>query len=136
MSTPDLHDRISQRAYHIWEQEGRPEGRQDAHWLQAESECLGALGSENKTANGHKARSSRANGTRVKKSVAADDLMQIKGLGKTIAGKLNDMGVTSLAQVAGWTAEDVKDINEKLALKGRIERGDWISQAKVLLGGH
>ena len=27
-----------ERAYAIWEQEGRPEGRSLAHWLQAETE--------------------------------------------------------------------------------------------------
>jgi hypothetical protein len=25
-------------AYYIWEKEGRPEGRREAHWLQAESQ--------------------------------------------------------------------------------------------------
>lgn len=28
-------DWISQRAYALWEAEGRPQGRGDAHWLQA-----------------------------------------------------------------------------------------------------
>ncbi|MGH6915286.1 MAG: DUF2934 domain-containing protein [Geminicoccales bacterium] len=31
-------ERIRQRAYEIWEREGRPEGRQQAHWEQAERE--------------------------------------------------------------------------------------------------
>ena len=32
-----MHDEhhIRQRAYEIWEQEGRPDGRQDEHWAQA-----------------------------------------------------------------------------------------------------
>jgi len=30
--------KISQRAYEIWEQEGRPEGRDMDHWLKAEAE--------------------------------------------------------------------------------------------------
>lgn len=29
-------ERIRQRAYGIWEREGRPEGRQDEHWFDAE----------------------------------------------------------------------------------------------------
>lgn len=33
-----LHDRIQQRAYQLWEAEGRPSGRGDAHWQQAERE--------------------------------------------------------------------------------------------------
>lgn len=29
-------------AYHIWEREGRPQGREHIHWLMAEAEILGA----------------------------------------------------------------------------------------------
>jgi hypothetical protein len=32
------HEDISQRAREIWEREGRPEGRDMQHWLQAEAE--------------------------------------------------------------------------------------------------
>jgi len=32
--------RIRQRANEIWESEGRPEGRHDDHWLQAEREIM------------------------------------------------------------------------------------------------
>jgi hypothetical protein len=32
------HDQISQKAREIWEREGRPEGRDKEHWLQAEAE--------------------------------------------------------------------------------------------------
>jgi hypothetical protein len=32
------HEEISQRARQIWEREGRPEGRDMEHWLQAEAE--------------------------------------------------------------------------------------------------
>ena len=31
---------ILERAYAIWEMEGRPEGRSLAHWLQAEQEAM------------------------------------------------------------------------------------------------
>jgi len=31
-------DEISRRAYQIWEEEGRPEGRHDEHWQRAERE--------------------------------------------------------------------------------------------------
>jgi hypothetical protein len=33
--SPDL-ERIRARAYHIWEQEGRPHGRDEQHWQEAE----------------------------------------------------------------------------------------------------
>ena len=31
----DMHDRIRQRAYRLWVEEGCPEGRQDIHWERA-----------------------------------------------------------------------------------------------------
>ena len=31
-------DRIRQRAYELWEREGRPEGREHAHWAEAARE--------------------------------------------------------------------------------------------------
>jgi len=35
---------IRERAYAIWEQEGRPEGREWDHWLRAASEVAGRNG--------------------------------------------------------------------------------------------
>lgn len=35
-------DAISRRAYELWEQEGRPEGRHLEHWLRAEQDLSGA----------------------------------------------------------------------------------------------
>lgn len=35
------HEEISKRAREIWEREGRPEGRDMEHWLQAEKELRG-----------------------------------------------------------------------------------------------
>ena len=34
----DIHERVRQRAYELWESEGRPAGREYDHWLQAERE--------------------------------------------------------------------------------------------------
>lgn len=34
----DNHARTRERAYRIWEGEGRPEGRALQHWIQAEAE--------------------------------------------------------------------------------------------------
>ena len=38
MIDPNLMASIRQRAYEIWEAEGRPEGRERIHWLRAEAE--------------------------------------------------------------------------------------------------
>jgi hypothetical protein len=32
------HSEIAERAYHIWEREGRPQGKALDHWLEAEAE--------------------------------------------------------------------------------------------------
>ena len=72
---------------------------------------------------------------KAKKSDAADDLSQISGVGPVIVKKLNDLGVTTFAQIAEWTADDVAAMDEKLNFKGRIDRDDWIKQAKELAKG-
>jgi hypothetical protein len=38
----ELHGRIQHRAYELWEREGRPHGRDQAHWYQAELEITRA----------------------------------------------------------------------------------------------
>jgi hypothetical protein len=37
---PKMEEAIRQRAYEIWEQEDRPEGRDLTHWLRARTEIL------------------------------------------------------------------------------------------------
>ena len=64
-----------------------------------------------------------------------DDLKKLAGLGPALEKKLNEAGITTFAQIAAWNANDVVEIDERLALKGRIERDDWIGQAKALTSG-
>ena len=61
----------------------------------------------------------------------ADKLTDIDGIGPVIEKKLIAAGVTSFKQIAGWTAEDVAKFDEELSFKGRIEREEWIKQAKA-----
>jgi len=37
----DKHEQICRRAYEIWEAEGRPDGADQRHWLQASDELAG-----------------------------------------------------------------------------------------------
>lgn len=68
--------------------------------------------------------------------VGPDDLTQIKGVGPKLAEKLQARGITSFAQIAGWSEADIAALDEDmLSLKGRIERDDWVGQAKVLAAG-
>ena len=46
---------------------------------------------------------------------------------------MNDLGIYHYWQVAAFTADDVAAVDEKLTFKGRIERDDWMSQAKALM---
>ncbi|MEL6449833.1 MAG: 50S ribosomal protein L21 [Pseudomonadota bacterium] len=60
----------------------------------------------------------------------ADDLKELSGVGPALEKKLHENGVTTFAQIAAWTPEDVADMDEKLSFKGRIEREGWIAQAQ------
>lgn len=65
---------------------------------------------------------------------AINDLTAIKGLGPKAAAALNADGITSFAQIAGWTADDINQWDEKLTARGRIGRDDWVGQARAKLG--
>jgi len=62
----------------------------------------------------------------------ADDLKKLSGVGPALEKKLVAAGVTTFAQIAGWSDADVAEMDEKLAFKGRIEREGWIEQAAAL----
>ena len=44
---PDREAKIRERAYEIWERQGRPEGREQEFWDQAEREIVGENEGEN-----------------------------------------------------------------------------------------
>ena len=66
---------------------------------------------------------------------SADDLSKLSGVGPVMVKKLNSEGVINFAQIAAWTPEDIAEIDEKLSLKGRIDRDDWVKQATDLAKG-
>ncbi|MEO0693739.1 MAG: 50S ribosomal protein L21, partial [Pseudomonadota bacterium] len=70
-----------------------------------------------------------------KADAAGDDLKQLSGVGPALEKKLHEAGVTTFAQIAAWTPEDVAAMDEKLSFKGRIEREGWIAQAEELAKG-
>ncbi|MCF6326732.1 MAG: hypothetical protein L3J21_05505 [Devosiaceae bacterium] len=59
-----------------------------------------------------------------------DDLKQIKGVGPKLETTLNKLGIYHFDQVASWTTGEIEWVDDFLSFKGRIERDDWISQAK------
>jgi predicted flap endonuclease-1-like 5' DNA nuclease len=64
-----------------------------------------------------------------------DDLKRIRGIGKQNEGRLHGLGIWHFDQIAGWSAEQVRWVGDFLAFPGRIEREDWVAQAKVLATG-
>ena len=67
-------------------------------------------------------------------SDGGDDLTKIKGLGKVFAGKLNDAGITTFAQMAALSADEITALEEKLNVSGKFEKEDWVAQAKTFAG--
>jgi large subunit ribosomal protein L21 len=61
-----------------------------------------------------------------------DDLSKLAGVGPVLVKKLNEAGITTFAEIAGWSADDIAKVDAELSLKGRIERDDWVAQAKEL----
>ena len=64
-----------------------------------------------------------------------DDLKRIRGIGVLIEKKLNSMGVTRYEQIAKWTSTDIDRVSHVLDFKGRIERENWVEQARILASG-
>ncbi|MER9580577.1 proton-conducting membrane transporter [Mesorhizobium sp. M0276] len=65
-----------------------------------------------------------------------DNLRRLIGIGPVNEKLLKAQGVTSFAQIAGWTAADIKRIEDVMNFDGRIARERWIEQAKLLADGN
>lgn len=64
----------------------------------------------------------------------ADDLKKISGVGPVLEKKLNALGITTYEQIVNFSEEDIARVDEVLNFKGRIERDNWVEQAKELSG--
>lgn len=65
----------------------------------------------------------------------ADDLKLISGVGPKLEQTLNKLGFWHFAQIGKWTKKDIGIVDDELSFKGRIERDDWVKQAKALAKG-
>lgn len=61
-----------------------------------------------------------------------DDLKKISGIGPKIEGLLHGLGIYHFGQIAEWNDENKSWVDGYLKFKGRIDREDWINQAKTL----
>jgi len=62
-----------------------------------------------------------------------DDLKKIAGIGPALERRLHRLGVTKIEQVANFTDEDIENVDTVLNFKGRIQRDDWVGQARSLI---
>jgi predicted flap endonuclease-1-like 5' DNA nuclease len=66
---------------------------------------------------------------------APDDLQKISGIGPSIEKTLHELGIYHFRQIAQFTPDNVAWIDQRLRFRGRIEREDWIGQARRLAAG-
>ncbi len=71
----------------------------------------------------------------MKKPASPDDLKLIAGVGPQIERTLNDLGVFTFEQISKWKKAEREWVDGYLKFHGRIERDDWIKQAKALAKG-
>jgi predicted flap endonuclease-1-like 5' DNA nuclease len=108
-----------------------PAGMVDPHPHVVPGEALSAAGTAAAEAM---ARGTRPEGLESPRG-AADDLKLISGIGRQNEARLHALGVWHFDQVAAWTAEESLWVGGYLAFPGRIERENWVGQAKILAGG-
>lgn len=71
----------------------------------------------------------------ISKPAAVDDLKLISGVGPKIEATLHELGIFTYAQVASWKKAEREWVDGYLSFHGRIEREDWVKQAKALAKG-
>ena len=65
-----------------------------------------------------------------------DDLKQIRGVGPKLEAMLQDLGVWHFHQIASWGPDEVAWVDGRLeGFNGRIERDEWVLQARALRDG-
>ena len=64
-----------------------------------------------------------------------DDLQRISGIGPSIEKTLHELGIYHFRQIAQFTPDNVAWIDQRLRFRGRVEREDWIGQARRLAAG-
>lgn len=63
---------------------------------------------------------------------APDDLQRISGVGPHLEKLLNTNRIFTFRQIAVLSADGVRDLDDQLGFKGRIERDEWTRQAREL----
>ena len=61
---------------------------------------------------------------------AADDLKELSGVGPALEKKLHEAGITTFAQIAAWTEDDLAALDDSISNKA--EKEGWVAQAADL----
>jgi predicted flap endonuclease-1-like 5' DNA nuclease len=65
-----------------------------------------------------------------------DDLQRVKGIGPKLDALLQSLGIRRFDQIAAWGPSEIARVDSHLgAFRGRIERDNWVEQAKLLARG-
>lgn len=64
-----------------------------------------------------------------------DDLKKIAGIGPKAEQVLIGQGVHRYADIAAWSKSEAARMDQVLGFGGRVERDDWVGQAKALVRG-
>ena len=62
-----------------------------------------------------------------------DDLRAVRGIGRSMERKLHSLGIVSYRQLAMLDGAELERVRAELTdFRGRIEREDWVGQARAL----
>jgi predicted flap endonuclease-1-like 5' DNA nuclease len=77
----------------------------------------------------------RPRGLTAPRAGTADDLKRIVGVGPKYEKTLHNLGLYHFDQVASLTQEQAAWVDDHLRFEGRMEREEWIEQARLLAEG-
>jgi NADH-quinone oxidoreductase subunit E len=63
---------------------------------------------------------------------SCDDLTTLKGISKILEERLHALGIYTYAQIAAWNEDHVREFSVSLAFRDRIQREQWVQQARQL----
>ena len=64
-----------------------------------------------------------------------DNLTLVKGIGKVLEERLNNLGIYHFDQIASWSATEQSWMDERMSFPGRVEREEWVKQSAELAVG-
>jgi len=64
-----------------------------------------------------------------------DNLQLIKGIGQVLEPLLNETGIYHFDQIANLSKKEILWLDNSMSFPGRIEREEWVTQAKDLAEG-